>query len=233
MSAFSIVLILLFISALPILLVYIWFRICSFPMQFLWFFLAILCGAFSLVFALLLQFPVQSLLSFMPDGALPDTGGFAIALLKNFIRVPLTEETGRLIALILFFRLAVRAGLDPERLNSAFCTASGLLAGLSFAMFEGVSYGAADAGVAFIRTVSASPLHGACGAHIGLAAMPAGNNTHNTVSLFISAVMVHGMYNYLLINPIISPVFAIILAFLFLVSPVARIGREWRGNPAP
>jgi RsiW-degrading membrane proteinase PrsW (M82 family) len=227
MIAFSIVLILIFISALPILLVYMWFRIRSFPMQFRWFSLAILCGAFSLSLALLLQFPVQNLLSFIPDSALPDTGGFAMALLKNFIRVPLTEETGRLIALILFFRLAVRAGLGPEQLDDAFCTASGLLAGLSFAMLEGVSYGAANAGIAFLRTVSASPLHGACGARIGLAAMP---NTHNAVSLFISAAAVHGMYNYLLINPVISPVFAIVLAFLFLVSPITRISGAWRGN---
>jgi hypothetical protein len=227
MSAFSIVLILLFISALPILLVYIWFRIRSYPLPFPWFFLAILCGTLSLIIALLLQFLVQNLLSFMPESILPDAGGFAIALLRNFIRIPLTEEAGRLIALMLFFRLATRAGLCPDRLSPAFCTASGLLAGLSFAMLEGVSYGAADAGIAFIRTLSASPLHGACGARIGLAAVP-GNTMRSAVSLFISAVAVHGMYNYLLINPVIPPFFAIILAFLFLVSPITRISKEWR-----
>ncbi|MDR2095952.1 MAG: PrsW family intramembrane metalloprotease [Treponema sp.] len=229
MNAFSIVLILLFISALPILFVYMWFRIRRYPMQFPWFFLAVLCGALSLVIALLLQFLVQNLLSFMPESVQPDIGGFALALLRNFIRIPLTEEAGRLIALILFFRLAVRAGLGPERLTPAFCTASGLLAGLSFAMLEGVSYGAADAGIALIRILSASPLHGACGARVGLAAMPAGD-AHSAVSLFISAVAVHGMYNYLLINPVIPPFFAVVLAFIFLVSPLTRISQEWREN---
>jgi RsiW-degrading membrane proteinase PrsW (M82 family) len=198
-------------------------------MQFPWFFLTILCGVVSLVLALLLQFLVQNLLSFMPGSVLPDSGGFAMALFRNFIRIPLTEEVSRLITFILFFRLAGRTGLSPERLGPAFCAASGLLAGLSFAMLEGVSYGA-DAGIAFVRTVSASPLHGACGARIGLAAMPTGDNTHNAVFLFISAAAVHGMYNYLMINPVISPVFAIVLAFFFLMSPITVISKEWKRN---
>ncbi|GHV86906.1 hypothetical protein AGMMS50255_2020 [Spirochaetia bacterium] len=247
MNGLPILFLLILIAALPVFLVYLWFRIARFPMTLPWFLFFLLAGAAALFIALLLQniFP----------GALPANTGIAAVIVNIFCKIALTEELGRLLMLLLFFKILNLMGKGippssrapiPGRINGNFRDAgaapgifsseaavwgsvAGLLTGLGFALIEGAAYGAADLGVALLRTFTAAPLHGACGARVGAAAAVYRDHPLPALLRFLAAVAIHGMYNFMILLPGIPTVLAIFIAFSALGSPVLFIHNALRG----
>jgi hypothetical protein len=77
--------------------------------------------------------------------------------------------------------------------------------------------------VILIRTLTAVPLHGACGARDGAAAVLCGRNPLRSFLRFFSAVIIHGMYNFMVIRTGLSSVFAILIALTALASSIQEI----------
>ncbi|MDR2393845.1 MAG: PrsW family intramembrane metalloprotease [Treponema sp.] len=233
----------LLIAALPVLLVYLWFRFRRFPIPAFWFLLSLLAGAFSVLLAALLQGLFFRTGSYASGGVSPGDG-LGTSFFTVFIRIALPEETGRILALGLLFRLA-RAGkgvplptpskdtgksgpgeelLGFGALPQGFGAATGLVAGLGFALIENASYGASDIMLALLRAFTAAPLHGACGARIGMGLLGFREGPYRGFWRFLSAVIIHGMYNLMVISPGIPPILPILIAFsaLFTAMQVIR-----------
>jgi RsiW-degrading membrane proteinase PrsW (M82 family) len=206
---------LVFITLLPLISVYFWFRISKFPVKRSWFLLALLGGAAALLIAALIQ-------NFLPEPGDDFIAGF---ILKLFIEIALTEELGRFVVLLLLFRLRdffsgpVPAASSPFPLGPA----TGMLAGLGFAAVETACYGPGNIDVILLRTLTAVPLHGACGARDGAAAFLCTRNPLRAVLRFFSAVVIHGMYNFMVVRTGISSVFAILIAITALASSIQEI----------
>ncbi|MDR2518516.1 MAG: PrsW family intramembrane metalloprotease [Spirochaetaceae bacterium] len=219
---------LLGVSALPVLPAYFWLRARKFPLTPLWFLLSLLAGAASLFIAALIQSRYTALLGARESG-------FGMFVFHLFVRIALTEEAGRGLALFGFFCLMrafkrafpVSACFDKEDLSGAAALggATGLLAGLGFALVETASYGtgAADITLALTRSVTAAPLHGACGIRVGMAAALLGRRPVHSALRFLSAAALHGMYNFMVLNPRIPRALPLILAFLALFSSLQAI----------
>jgi RsiW-degrading membrane proteinase PrsW (M82 family) len=220
MTGLWILALLILISALPIFVVFIWFRAIRFPLRLPWFFCSLAAGAAALLLAGLLQslFPPLNGVSM---GAL---------LFKLFIQVALTEEAGRLVFLCLLFWFRRRLippvpafGASP---SSAFGAATGLLTGLGFAVIETATYGAVNPGTALLRAFTAAPLHGACGCRVGLTVVNFRREPARGLLFFIYAVAIHGMYNFMVISPGLPPVFPVVLVFATLLSSIQVIRRK-------
>jgi RsiW-degrading membrane proteinase PrsW (M82 family) len=102
---------------------------------------------------------------------------------------------------------------------------AGLAAGLGFAAVESASYGAADIGVALLRAFTAAPLHGACGARAGAAAELWGESRVRAALFFFSALMIHGIYDLVIVSPGVPSFLAILIALAALGSSLAAIHR--------
>ena len=235
MDGLWVLLLLLFTAALPVILAYLWFRVEKFPLSRRWFLLSLLTGALALPLAALMQ-------HFFPPVSGPGEGGPAAAFLGIFIRIALTEEMGRFLVLFLLFRVKdrVEAGKPgdafppaPAMSASVFGAASGLLTGLGFALVENAYYGAADLGVTLVRAFTAAPLHGACGARVGQAAGVLREDPARALVRFFSAVVIHGMYNFMILSPGIPPVIPVLVALSALASSVQAIHRSHPGLEAP
>lgn len=235
MSGLWILFFLILLSALPVILLFLWLRARRYRFSFLWFAAALLAGAASLLAALCLQ----SLIPRPEPYALNNRG----ALLREvFLRIAFTEELGRFAVLFVFFLAARRFGKGPPAgaadaggpgpADGAYGSLTGLLAGLGFVLIESVSYGSADAGVALLRAFSSAPLHGACGARVGKAALNIGNAPLRSITGFLSAVAIHGTYNFMLLLPGFSPVIAILIAFSALASTVLLLREGLSANQA-
>jgi RsiW-degrading membrane proteinase PrsW (M82 family) len=213
MNGLWILLLLIFISALPVLAVLIWIRVRRFPIKLPWFLLALLGGAFSLGIAAILQ-------SLFPK---TDEAVIGVLLFKIFIQIALTEEIGRLGVFILLFGLFRRFSKNTETYVLAFCAITGLIAGLGFAVIETAMYGVGNFSIALVRAVTAAPLHGACGTRIGMAAFHIKDAPGLTLIRFLYTVGIHGMYNFMIVSPGIPLVFPILIAFTALLSSIQLI----------
>ncbi|GHV28676.1 hypothetical protein AGMMS4952_12990 [Spirochaetia bacterium] len=213
MNGLWILLLLIFISALPVLVVLIWIRVRRFPIGLPWFLLALLGGALSLGIAAILQ-------SLFPQ---IDEATISALLFKIFIQVALTEELGRLGVFALLLGLARRFGKDSGTITPAFGAVTGLIAGLGFAVIETAMYGVGDFRIALIRAVTAAPLHGACGTRIGIAVSHFKDAPGLALGRFLYAVGIHGMYNFMVISPGIPQVFPVLIAFTVLLSSIQLI----------
>jgi RsiW-degrading membrane proteinase PrsW (M82 family) len=237
MGAINILFLLIFVSALPVFFLGLWFRLSRFSLPLHRFLLFLLAGALSLLVALVLQ----RLLPDIPPGA----GGKVRVLYTLFCKVALAEETGRLLVFLAFFRALARFSPQPGgsvlwRRGSAKTspgaapgsgfqgTLAGLTAGLGFAVIESASYGSADIGVAFIRAFTAAPLHGACGARVGAAAADLRDRPFPALLHFLSAVAIHGMYDFTILLGGVPRILAILVAFSALASSVLFIRRGFR-----
>jgi RsiW-degrading membrane proteinase PrsW (M82 family) len=182
---------LLFISALPVIAAFLWFRRKKFPIPAYWFLLCLLAGAAALPLAALAQY-------FIPSAPRPVLSDF---LFNVFVRIAFTEEAGKLAAVFILLRLGGRF-LNQSVHSEIFAhgTAAGLVAGLGFALIESATYGASDLRVALLRAFTAAPLHGACGARVGSAASLIGENTGAALRRFLMAVAIHGTYNMLVVS---------------------------------
>jgi RsiW-degrading membrane proteinase PrsW (M82 family) len=215
MTGLWVLLLLVFIAALPVLPAYVWFRSQKFPLPLYWFLLSLLTGAFSLLIAALLQNIFSSI---SRGNALSNESAIGGVFVTIFIRIALTEETGRLLALLLFLGLGSRfkkilSSVSASLWDLSFGAATGLLAGLGFAIIETASYGVMSIGIALLRAFTAAPLHGACGARIGMAVVTFKENPAQSIWRFFSAVAIHGMYNFMIISPGSPRIFPILIAF--------------------
>jgi RsiW-degrading membrane proteinase PrsW (M82 family) len=213
MNGLWILLLLIFISALPVFLVFLWFR--RLKLKSVSFLLSLAAG----ILALLIAAVLQNFLPF-PDGR----GGMASVLFGVFIRIAFIEEFGKYITLYFLLRWTKGRG----DLFFASGAVAGLSAGLGFAAVESASYGAADIGVALLRAFTAAPLHGACGARVGAAAeMREGSRIRGILSFF-AALMIHGIYDLIIVSPGVPSLFAVLIALAALGSSLIHISRKPR-----
>jgi RsiW-degrading membrane proteinase PrsW (M82 family) len=114
-------------------------------------------------------------------------------------------------------------------------SAAGLIAGLGFAILESAVYGAANPGNALLRAFTAAPLHGACGSRVGASVVLLREHPVQAVSRFLTAVVIHGIYNFMLIIPgRLPPLTAVLIALSALASAVVTIHRGAREiQPTP
>jgi RsiW-degrading membrane proteinase PrsW (M82 family) len=226
-----------------------WFRRSRYPFTFLRFTLSLLAGATSFFPALLLQ-----------NLFIAGKGGFTVTagkwgLLGDLVRIALTEEVSRLLLLLVLFLLFRRFGSGgsgdtaaadagtPAPANtsaqagtSAPMGAAGLVAGLGFAILENAVYGASNPGIVLLRMFTATLLHGACGSRVGFALAMFPQKPARAVLRFLTAVVIHGVYNFMLETPGWLPTAAaILIAVSALASSVLTIRTEMKqnkGNPA-
>jgi RsiW-degrading membrane proteinase PrsW (M82 family) len=213
MNGLWILLLLIAISALPVLAVLVWIRLRRLPVRLPWFLLALLGGALSLGLAAVLQ-------SLFPAINEASRG---VLLIKIFVQIALTEELGRLAVFSLLLCLARRVDKEAEPYSPAFAAMTGLIAGLGFAVIETAIYGVGNFSIALVRAVTAAPLHGACGARIGLAVSHVRDAPVRALARFLYAVGLHGMYNFMILNRNIPLVFPVLIAFTALFSSIQLI----------
>jgi RsiW-degrading membrane proteinase PrsW (M82 family) len=215
MNEFRGLLLLVFITLLPLISVYLWFRISKFPIKRLWFFLALLGGAVALCVAALIQ-------HFLPKSGDDFITDFFLIL---FIKIAFTEELSRFVVLALFFRLSsfFTRQVPGEGVPFPLGLATGMLAGFGFAAVETACYGPENMDIILIRTLTAAPLHGACGARDGAAAVLCTRKPLRSFLRFFSAVVIHGMYNFMVVRTGLSSVFAILIAVTALASSIQEI----------
>jgi RsiW-degrading membrane proteinase PrsW (M82 family) len=225
---------LIFVSSIPAIAVFLWFSIARYPFSLLRFSFSLLAGATSFFPALFLQ-------NIFPAGS-----DFFYAMGKwrrvaeIFVHIAFTEELSRLIMLIiLFFGIhqlnAMRqkgqslagqsdTSLTPAVSDNTMAGASGLIAGLGFAILESAVYGASNPVTPLLRIFTAAPLHGACGFRVGSAAMMFKDNPIKALSRFLFAVLIHGLYDLMLLIPgTISSIVAVLIALATLASSVVII----------
>jgi RsiW-degrading membrane proteinase PrsW (M82 family) len=102
------------------------------------------------------------------------------------------------------------------------------VAGLGFAILENASYGSADMGIAFFRAFTAAPLHGACGARVGAAVTDLHDKPFSALLRFLSAVTIHGMYNFMILLRGVPWILAVLVAFSALASSILLIRAEFK-----
>ncbi|MDR2607185.1 MAG: PrsW family intramembrane metalloprotease [Treponema sp.] len=212
MNALFLMLILILIAALPLLAAWLVIRHFRVAMPPLLFAGCLLSGIVSLFIAVLFQ----SLFPSGIGGVQPDR--LRGILLRFFFRIAFTEELSRLLALLAFFALIkkFRFPVLPPSLV-------GLLSGLGFAVLEAATYGAADIRIALLRAFTAAPLHGACAARTGSAAASFREDPPRAFFRFLSAVVIHGMYNFIIIIPGPPALIGILIVFSALASSLISI----------
>ena len=225
-----VLLVIIFISSIPLIAVFLWFRIAKYNISIIWFFLALLAGAAAFFPALILQdliaFPFQS--------------GRSALFYHNFIRIAFTEEISRLFVLLIFLFLSARLSrktfeqqseqpeenLPLDTMKKA--TATGLVVGLGFALLETARILAQDMDITvlLLRIIFTASLHGACGCRIGSAAVLLRTNPLQAIFRIFTTVAIHGVFNMMLEMPFgISTIAAFLIAISALVTAILTIRR--------
>lgn len=198
MKGIWILLLLLITSALPAIMVFFWFRYRKSAVTLPWFLAALAAGILSFLVAAFVQ---DLFFNDKRDGLWP-------LFFNIFIRIALVEEASRIVSLVLFYN-SVKCRSSPD---SSFFAALGLAAGLGFAVIESAYYGIPNLNIAMLRIFTAAPLHGACGIRAGTAVFAFRQHPARSLFLFFSAVIIHGAYNLMIVNPVIPSAFAIPVA---------------------
>jgi len=225
--------ILIFVSSIPMIAVYLWFRIAKYQFSVYQFLFALLAGAAAFFCALILQ-------DIIPSSLL--THGRMALFFHFFIRIAFTEEASRLLMLFIFFwingrisdrRISSRRIQSQENPDQPLSyntvikgTAVGLVAGLGFAILESAVYAASDAGVLLLRIFTAA-LHGACGSRVGAAAVMLRTNPVQAVFRILTAVAIHGVYNFMVSLPGLPSIAAVIIAISTLITAIITIRSGW------
>jgi len=234
MSGSLVLLIILLVSSLPVIIVYAWFRIAKYKFSSVWFLFALLTGIAAFFPALILQ----NLLNFYFS-----SGGRFGLFYHIFFRIAFTEEFSRLLMLIIFFTISnfiakqsanktgdsalINAKLPPSLTVINKATATGLVAGLGFAILENSVYAALDTRVLLLRAVTAAPLHAACGSRVGSASVMIRTNPVQAFFRLIAATAIHGIYNFMAAIPGFSSIMAVLIALTALASSIAAIHGGW------
>jgi RsiW-degrading membrane proteinase PrsW (M82 family) len=216
---------LIFILIIPVITVYIWFRTANYQLSLIRFLFALLAGAAAFFPALVLQDALR--FSFLYQGR--------VALFYNFfIRIAFTEEFSRLILLFIFFFISSLINTD-DNLNQPLTvnfvkkgTAIGLIAGFGFAILESARYAASDmnVSVALLRIFTAA-LHGACSSRVGGAVTMFRRSPIQAILRFLTAVVIHGVYNLMAAIPGLPSVIAILIAISALTTSILSIRGGW------
>ena len=236
MSGSWVLFLLILISSIPIIAVYIWFRLAKHQISIVRFLFALLAGAAAFFPALILQ----NLLSF----SFPAQGRLAM-FFEVFVRIAFTEELSRLLMLFVFFKISSRiaSGRTPFRGTAAdlhsegpdtpnqplsfnvikMGTAIGLVAGLGFAIIESAVYGASNTNVLLLRAVTAAPLHAACGSRIGAAAVMFRTSPFQALFRLFAAAAIHGIYNFMAAMPGFPSILAILITLSALMTSILII----------
>jgi RsiW-degrading membrane proteinase PrsW (M82 family) len=232
---------LIFVSSIPAIVVFLWFSLARYPFSLLRFSFSLLAGAVAFSPALILQH------IFLPQGTtfiyvMGKWGPAAVIFARAF-----TEELSRLIMLIILFfgihRLnAIRqrgqalagppdSNLIPAVSEDTMAGASGLIAGLGFAILENAVYAASNPDTLLPRIFTAALLHGACGFRVGSAAIMFKDHPIQAFFRFLSAVIIHGIYNNMLkISGIFPLIAAVLIALTTLASSILVIRNGMKGE---
>ena len=204
MNSLSLLLLIILVSALPVILLFTWLKLgnsdayISLP----WFLLALAAGIVSLSIAALIQnlFPAPGIID-----------SIWMIFFAVFIRIAFVEETSRLFTLF----PVIKAGNKYQ--DPAFAAALGFAAGLGFAAAENALYGMEDFNLILLRIVTAAPLHAACGIRTGAAVFYSTHSPVRAIFLYLSAIIIHGAYNLIIISPAIPSFLGIPTALAALV----------------
>jgi RsiW-degrading membrane proteinase PrsW (M82 family) len=197
------------ISALPVIIVFFWFKYRKSAITLPWFLISAAAGIISFLIAAF----VQTL--FIPA----KQGGFWAVFYTIFIRIALVEESSRLLTLIPF----LGPGKNSKFNDSSYGAALGLVAGLGFVVIESAYHGITALNVILLRLITAAPLHGACGLRAGLAVSIFRKHPARALFLFVSAIIIHGTYNLIIVSPAYPSAFAIIIAYAALFSSLGNL----------
>lgn len=213
------ILFIIFLSSLPIILSYLYLRQRSPQFSIYLFLIALALGGLSLLLGSLLQ-------ALLP---VAEAGNRLSLLYTVFFRNAFTEELGRFCIFLIVFPLMSKMTTSkslitivPVHVSRERVIYLGVLAGFTFAMLETLSYGLFDLQIIILRTLTSAPLHAACAARVALAAYL--TNTKALVkALFygFSAILIHGIYNLLLLFPSALGVLPVLLAYVALASVVS------------
>jgi len=226
-----VLMILILISSLPVIAVYIWFRIAKYQISLVLFLFALLAGASAFFPALILQDFLN--ISFT-------AGSRKVLFYEHFIRIAFSEELSRLMMLLFFFWISnifCKKNLveSEETLNQSLTfnkikkgTAIGLVAGFGFSILESARYAASqmDISIILLRVFTAA-LHGACGSRVGAAAVMLRSNPIQAFLRITTAVAIHGIYNFMVTIPGFPSIAAIFIAVSAFVTAVLTIRGGW------
>jgi RsiW-degrading membrane proteinase PrsW (M82 family) len=99
-----------------------------------------------------------------------------------------------------------------------------MVAGFGFAILESAVYGASNPSSTVLRMFTAAPLHGACGSRVGVSLTMFPKSPVRAVFRFLTAVAIHGVYNFMLIIPgVIPSIAAVLIALSALTMSVLAI----------
>ncbi|MDR2941286.1 MAG: PrsW family intramembrane metalloprotease [Treponema sp.] len=222
-----VLLVIILISAIPVIAVYIWYRLAKYQFSLIWFLFALLAGAAAFFPALILQnllnFPVSS-------------GGRLNLFYQFFIRIASTEEVSRLLMLFVFFYASKRLSKKNTEQFPSWDTvrkgaAGGLVAGLGFALLETAAYGASNANVLLLRAFTAAPLHAACGSRVGAATVMFRSNPFQSFMRLLTAIAIHGIYNFMAALPGFPQLMAVLIALSAVASSILTIRSKWNEDP--
>ncbi|MDR2568920.1 MAG: PrsW family intramembrane metalloprotease [Oscillospiraceae bacterium] len=215
--------VLVFISSLPVIAVFFWFKLSKYEFTIFCFLFALLAGAASFFPALLFQ---EILNMTFHSNRLN-------LFFHHFIRIAFTEELSRFLLLLIYFwindRILQRISGQYTRCNSIGinyekkATATGLIAGFGFALLENATYAASDINLLPLRIILTSAIHGACGSRIGTATFLIRSNPIKAILNVIAATAIHGIYNLMVIMPGIAPIMAILVAISALFTSILTI----------
>jgi RsiW-degrading membrane proteinase PrsW (M82 family) len=229
MPGSPILLIIILISTIPVIAVYIWYRLAKYQFSLIWFLFALLAGAAAFFPALILQNLLNISIS---------AGGRADLFYQFFIRIAFTEEVSRLLMMFIFFFLSGRIAKESAEQFPSWSiirkgAAAGLVAGLGFALLETAAYGTSNAGVLLLRAVTAAPLHAACGSRVGVSAIMFRSNPLQSFMRLLTAVAIHGIYNFMAALPGFSSLMAVLVAISTLASSILTIRSGWNNESPP
>ena len=231
---------LIFISAVPVIAVYIWYRVAKYQFSLIWFLFALFAGATAFFPALFLQ-------NLLPYSI--SAGGRLHLFYKYFIRIASTEEISRLLMLFIFFYISGRitkenARTEDTRTGDANTygmeqfpswdkvrkgAAGGLVAGLGFAILENASYAVNDMSVniLLLRSIFTAALHAACGSRVGAASVLFRSNPLQAFMRLLTAIAIHGIYNFMAALPGFPSLMAILIAVSAVASSILTIRSKW------
>jgi RsiW-degrading membrane proteinase PrsW (M82 family) len=151
-------------------------------------------------------------------------------LYRIFIEIALTEEGAKLlIASILarlLRRLILKAPLARTSGANNFRTFA-LFSGFMFSAMETVFFSLGNVQTGLLRAISASPLHGACSLRAANAVVSLRRKrTGRAIFDFLTAILLHGLYNLLNERGGISAILAVGLALSALISGIQSFESE-------
>ena len=228
MSSLFIVVLLVFIAGLPLALAWCYFRAKTAERAPLFLF-ALLAGLLGVVLAAVIQLFLAPLMPepvFQPENRL-------IIFYKIFVEIALTEETARLLSILVIALPLAKRYKDRPDMRVPFVRTLGLLAGFTFAAVETVFFAMTAMDTGLIRAVSAAPLHGACGMRAGNAVLNLKTAPLHSVFSLLSAAALHGVYNFLVQRNGFSPYLGVAIAVTALLAGLQSIDFKSKDGAAP